>query len=303
MARPSGADGARIGRRRREWLLFLAFVAPNLFLFFVFSFRPIVYNAYLSLTEWDMISPIKPFVGLDNYGEALSDPQFHRVLLNTFLLMGGSVLLTNLLGLGLALLLNQRLRFRNAARSLLFAPYILPGAAIAVVWVYVFDPTYGLVRALLSPLGVTSPNWLRDPNWAMVAVTVVYVWKNVGYTLVVFLAGLQAIPRELYEAALIDGTGAIDRFIHVTVPGLSPITFFLLVTSVLFSFQTFDIIHVMTQGGPVDATSTLIYYLYQEGFVGFHAGRAGVAAVVLFGFLLVITVLQLKYLERQVHYS
>ena len=291
-------------RELREWLLFVALVTPNLFLILLFFFRPLIYNAYLSLTDWNMISPVKVVVGLENYLEVFAHPHFHRVLLNTFVLTAGSVAATILLGLGLALLLNQKLAFRNGARSVLFAPYVLSGAAIAVVWVYLFDPTFGLIRNLLAPLGLPSPFWLRDPNWAMLAVTIVYVWKNVGYTLVIFLAGLQAIPRELYEAALTDGANAWDRFRHVTLPGLSPIAFFLLVTSILFSFQnTFDIIHVLTRGGPVDATETLIYYLYEQGFVVFHAGRAGVAAVVLFVLLFIVTALQLRYLERRVYYS
>ena len=299
---PSGV--ARAQREWREWLLFAAFVAPNLVLFSLFNFRPLFYNAYLSFTDWNMISPIKEIVGLANYREVFASAEFHRVLLNTFVLTGGSVAATLVLGLALALLLNQRLKFRNAARSVLFAPYILSGAAIAVVWVYLFDPTYGLIRSLVAPFGLVSPNWLRDPNWAMLAVTIVYVWKNLGYTLVIFLAGLQAIPRELYEAASIDGANVWARFRHVTIPGLSPITFFLVVTSILFSFQnTFDIIHVLTRGGPVNATTTLIYYLYEQGFVAFNAGRAGVAAVVLFALLFIFTVVQLWFVERRVHYS
>ncbi|MER3405230.1 MAG: glycerol-3-phosphate ABC transporter permease [Chloroflexota bacterium] len=302
-ARDASSLSVRSRREWREWMLFLALVSPNLLLFSVFVFRPLLYNAYLSLHEWDMISPVKLFVGLENYREALLDRVFHRVLLNTFVMMGGSVTATLSLGLALALLLNQRLALRNAARSIVFAPFILPGAALAVVWAYIFDPTYGLVRALLLPLGIPSPNWLRDPHWAMLAIIIVYVWKNLGYAMVIFLAGLQAIPRELYEAALVDGAGAWARFRHVTIPGLSPITFFLAVTSILGSFQAFDIIHVMTRGGPVNATNTLIYHLYEEGFVGFHAGRAGVVAVVLFVLMLMLTIFQTRYLERRVYYA
>src|SRR5712691_3697930 len=165
-ARSNPGPGARLRREWREWLLFLAMVAPNVLLFGLFNFRPLAYNAYLSLTNWNFLSPDKELVGLANYAEAAVDPDFRRVLLNTFLLMGGSVALTLLAGLGMALVLNQRLPGRNAARSVLFAPYILSGAAIAVVWTYIFDPTYGLIRNLISPLGLVPPNWLRDPNWA-----------------------------------------------------------------------------------------------------------------------------------------
>jgi ABC-type sugar transport system permease subunit len=293
----------RYQREWREWLLFLALAGPNLLLFIIFNYRPLVYNAYLSFYDWDFLSPVKIPVGFENYVEVLTDPHFHRVLRNTVVLMGGGVCLTIAIGLALALLLNQKLVGRDAARSVLFAPYMLSGAAIAVVWVYIFDPTYGLLRTMIAPLGIIPPNWLRDSAWAMPAVIIVYTWKNVGYTMVICLAGLQAIPRELYEAATTDGANAWGRFRHVTIPGLAPITFFLLVTGILASFQTFDLIHVLTRGGPVDATSTLIYYLYEQGFIGFRAGRAGVAAVIQFVVLFVITLVQIRYLERRVTYA
>lgn len=304
MAQAIGTPGpSRLKREWREWLLFLALAGPNLLMFAIFNYRPLFYNAYLSFYEWDFLSPVKIPVGFDNYVDVLSDPHFHRVLRNTLVLMGGGVCLTIIFGLGLALLLNQKLAGRDAARSVLFAPYMLSGAAIAVVWVYIFDPTYGLLRTILSPLNIIPPNWLRDSAWAMPAVIIVYTWKNLGYTMVICLAGLQAIPRELYEAATTDGANAWQRFRHITIPGLAPITFFLLVTGILASFQTFDLIHVLTRGGPVDATSTLIYYLYEQGFVGFRAGRAGVAAVIQFVFLFVITLVQIRYLERRVTYA
>ncbi len=304
MAQMVGTPGpTRFQREWREWLLFVALVGPNLALFVLFNYRPLLYNAYLSFYEWDFLSPVKIPVGFENYVDVLTDPHFHRVLRNTVVLMGGGVLFTMLFGLALALLLNQKLTGRDAARSVLFAPYMLSGAAIAVVWVYIFDPTYGLLRTLLTPFNLVPPNWLRDSAWAMPAVIIVYTWKNLGYTMVIFLAGLQAIPRELYEAATTDGANAWDRFRHVTLPGLTPITFFLLITGILASFQTFDMIHVLTRGGPVDATSTLIYYLYEQGFIGFRAGRAGVAAVIQFAVLFVITLIQIRYLERRVTYA
>ena len=156
---------------------------------------------------------------------------------------------------------------------------------------------------MLRAIGISSPNWLLDTKWAMMAVVIVYVWKNVGYAVVIYLAGLQAIPRELYEAALVDGAGSWARFRNVTLPGLSPIVFFLVLTTILAGFQSFDIIKVMTNGGPVNSTTTLIYYLYQEGFVGFNAGRAGVASVLLFTIMLVFTLIQMRSGEKQVSYA
>jgi ABC-type sugar transport system permease subunit len=307
MARAVGTVGtaapSRIQREWRDWLLFLALAGPNLLLFIIFNYRPLIYNAYLSFQLWDFLSPVKIWVGFDNYIDVLTDPHFHRVLLNTLVFMLGGVCLTIAIGLALALLLNQKLVGRDGARSVLFAPYMLSGAAIAVVWVYIFDPTYGLIRTIISPLGLIPPNWLRDQFWAMPAIIIVYTWKNLGYTMVICLAGLQAIPKELYEAATTDGANAWGRFRHITIPGLAPITFFLIVTGILASFQTFDLIHVLTRGGPVDATSTMVYYLYEQGFIAFKAGNAGVAAVLQFIFLFAVTLIQIRYVERRVTYA
>lgn len=296
-----GGAGARFWRT--EWFLFILFVAPNLLLFGVFTYWPMVQNAYLSTVRWDMLAPVKVGVGLDNYRYLLRDDAFARVLLNTFTFTTAAVGISLLLGLAAALLLNLPLRGRDGARAILFAPTLLSGAAIGIVWVYLFDPRYGLIAQVLGWVGLASPNWLDKPAWAMPAIVIVYVWKNLGFTAVIFLAGLQAIPRDLYEAAKIDGAGPFWRFRSVTLPMLSPITFFLVVTSVLNTFQAFDIIKVMTDGGPVNATNTLVFFVYQQGFVAFNAGRAAAAAIVLFVLMLGVTLLQLRYTENRVHYG
>lgn len=288
---------------RREWVLFLLLVGPNLLLFSVFTYWPLVYNGYLSFVRWDMLSPVKIWVGLDNYTYLFTSGSFGTILLNTLVFTFASVALICALGLVIALLLNQPLVGRNAARGIIFSPVMLSGAAIGIVWIYIFDPRYGLLDIFIRAIGLQSPNWLLDTRWAMTAVIIVHVWKNVGYAVVIFLAGLQAIPRELYEAATVDGASSWDRFRHITIPGLSPVLFFLILTTILTGFQSFDIIKVMTNGGPVEATTTLIYYLYQEGFVGFNAGRAGVAAVVLFATMLIFTIVQMRYSEETVHYA
>ena len=298
------ASSTRRSRREvREWLTFVAFVGPNLLLLAIFSYWPLVQNIALSFTEWDMISPVKRFVGLENWVTILTSGRFWQIALNTATFTIGSVGLTLLLGLALALLLNQGLRFRNAARTVLFTPTVLSGAAVAIVWYFIFDPNWGMLKTALGWFGLPSPRWVVDVHWAMPAVIIVYVWKNVGYAAVIFLAGLQGIPKELYEAARVDGAGAWQRFSAVTLPGLAPITFFLLVTTVLLSFQAFDIIYVMTAGGPVIATTTLLYEYYNQAFVGFHAGSAAVYGVMLFLLMLVLTIVQLRYLERRVTYG
>jgi multiple sugar transport system permease protein/sn-glycerol 3-phosphate transport system permease protein len=208
-----------------------------------------------------------------------------------------------ILGLLVALLLNQPLRFRDGARAVIFAPSLLSGAAISVIWIYMFDPRFGVIARLLGFVHITSPSWLGDPAWAMPAVLIVSIWKDLGFATVIFLAGLQAIPRDLYEAAKVDGAGVLWRFRSVTLPMLSPIVFFLGITSILNTFQSFDIIQVMTKGGPVDATNTLIYYVYQQGFVAFNAGRSSAASLILFFLMLAITLIQVRYGERKVYYG
>ena len=292
-----------MNRLTREWGLFALFVAPNLLLLAAFTYWPLIFNLYLSLTEWNMISPDKDFVGLENYRDLAGDPAFWRIFGNTFYFVGIGVAASLVIALGTALLLNQKLRARGFARAVVFAPTILTGSAIAIVWIYVFDPNYGLMRVFLNGAGLVSPRWLTDPPYAMPALLIVYVWKNFGYAVVIYLAGLQSISKELYEAAVVDGASSWDRFLAVTLPGLSPITFFLFVTSILGSFQAFDIVAVMTSGGPVDATNTLIYNLYEEGFVAFRAGRAAAIGIVLFVLMLAVTVVQLRAVERRVHYA
>jgi multiple sugar transport system permease protein/sn-glycerol 3-phosphate transport system permease protein len=288
---------------RQEWFLFLLFVAPNFFFFGVFSYWPMISNVYLSMVRWDMIAPVKTFVGGANFAYLANSDTFHTVLKNSLVFTIGAVGGSLILGLATALLLNQPLRWRNGARAVIFAPTLLSGAAIGIVWVYIFDPRFGLLAQLLGFLNISSPNWLTDPNWAMPAVIIVYVWKNVGFSTVIYLAGLQAIPKDLYEAARLDGAGVWWRFRSVTLPMLSPITFFLVITSLLNSFQAFDIIKVMTDGGPVDSTNTLIFYVYEQGFVAFNAGRAAAAALVLFVIMFGITLLQIRQGEDRVHYG
>ncbi|TAK21246.1 MAG: sugar ABC transporter permease [Chloroflexota bacterium] len=295
--------GTRSRLELRERLTFLAFIAPNFLLFGVFVFWPLVFAAYLSLFDWNMSAPIRVFIGFENYRDLINDKLFWKVLGNTARFIGGSVTGTVAIALVLALALNERLRGRSVYRAAVFSPTITTAAAVAIVWQFIFDAEYGLVRALLSYVGVASPKWLGDPAWAMTSLTIVAIWQRIGYVTVIFLAGLQAIPRELYEAAKVDGAGAISRFRHVTLPLLSPITFFVIVTSVIYSFQAFDLIAVMTAGGPIDATNVLSYYLYETAFKFFKAGLAASIALVFFSLVLVLTVLQQYIGRRWVHYA
>lgn len=287
-----------------EWLLFLLFVAPNFILFALFTYRPMIRSFELAMYRGDLLNPTKKWVAFANYEYLVNNDKFRTTLLNSLYFTVGTIGGTLILGLLAALLLNLPLRGRDGVRAAIFAPTLLSGAAISIVWVYMFDPRFGLIKSIIAAVGLESPNWLRDPEWAMPAIIIVYVWKNVGFSTVIYLAGLQAIPKDLYEAAKVDGAGAFWRFRSVTLPMLSPIVFFLVVTSVLSSFQAFDIIRVMTQGGPVDSTSTLIWYIYDQGFGNVaNSGRASAASVVLFTLLLIFTLFQVRVSERRVHYG
>jgi multiple sugar transport system permease protein/sn-glycerol 3-phosphate transport system permease protein len=305
----SVAQGQRTKRRkwfRSEWGLFLLFIAPNFFFLILFTYWPLWENIKLSLQKTDLLafSGKNKFVGMDNYQYIFNNRTFNLVLKNTFIFIVACVVLTLVLGLLSAMLLNLKLRGRNGVRALVFAPTLVSGAAIGVVWAYIFDPRFGLLAQVLDWVAIPSPRWLDRPEWALWAVIIVYVWKNLGFATVIFLAGLQGIPRDLYDAAKVDGANAWWRFKSVTIPMLSPISFFLMVTSILATFQAFDIIQTMTGGGPAYATTTLVYYVYDQSFgQGANFGRAAAAAIVLFVSMLVVTIIQFGFSEKRVHYD
>lgn len=286
----------------RERAAFLAFIAPNFLLFAVFTFYPLLYNVYLSFTKWNMVSPVIPFVGVENYVTLAHDAVFWKVLKNTFYLGIGSIAIRLVLALALALLLNQRLAGRGLYRAIIFSPTFTTGAAVALVWTWLLHRQYGLVRLPFEWVGLTSPDWLSDVRWTLPAIILVTVWKGVGYDMVIFLAGLQSIPGELYEAAQVDGAGRWALFRNVTLPMLSPITFFLVVTSVIHALQAFDLVAVMTGGGPLNSSKVIVYYIYESAFKFFKVGYAATLAIVLFLLTLVITIGQVRLSRRWVHY-
>ncbi len=306
-ARTQRASRASIRRLAgKEWVLFLLFILPNFFFLAMFTYWPLWENIKMSLQQTNLLSfsSTPEYVGFENYQWLFGNRTFRYVVQNTVIFIGASVGFTLLLGLLIALLLNQKLRFRTGVRALVFAPTLLSGAAIGIVWAYIFDPRFGLLAQILDWFSIPSPHWLNRPEWALPAIIIVYVWKNLGFASVIFLAGLQGIPKDLYDAAKVDGAGAWWRFRSVTLPMLSPISFFLLVTSVLSTFQAFDIQQVMTKGGPAFATTTLVYYVYEQSFgQGANFGRAAAAAIILFIAMLIVTAIQMYYTEKKVHYD
>lgn len=256
-------------------------------------------NIRLSLYAWNISSPTAQFIGLDNYAEWLSRDDTKTILLNTVTFTFCAVVGSMVLGLGLAMLLDQKLRGRNIARSVVFAPFAISGAAIGVAFQFIFDPSFGLIQAVLGWCGIDSPDFYQVPGWAMFMVTTTFVWKNLGYTFVIYLAALQGLSKDLDEAAAIDGAGWWTRLTRVTLPQLRPTTFFLSITVTLNSVQVFDLINVMTRGGPqIEGTTTLVYQVYQETFVNFRAGYGATVATVLFLILLGITLVQVRYMDK-----
>lgn len=289
-------------RYKGEYGLFLAFVLPNFAIIAVFAYWPVIYNVYLSFFSWDMIAPAPTWNGVNGYVSMLTDPDFGVVLLNTLLFSVVVVAGSLVAGLGCALLFNQRLHGRGVVRTVAFAPHIVSGAAVATLWLFIFDPNYGLSRVILGMVGVTSPHWTTDSTYSLWALIIVYLWKGIGFSAIVYLAGLQGMPEDLYEAARIDGASSWAIFTKITLPLLSPVTFFLVLTSIISTFQAYDVTAIMTGGGPGLSSTTLSWYIYREAFQASDAGRSAAAAVVMFILLLVVTGFQTRYMERRVHY-
>jgi multiple sugar transport system permease protein len=286
-------------RMRREWNAYL-FLAPGLVLFSVFTVFALVFAFYLTFHEWNIIEPDKPFIGLENYADLVEDERFRRSVINTAYFTGASVPLSMAIGLGLALLLNQAIRMRGLLRTLFFLPQVTPFVVIAIIWKWLYNGDFGLFNYyLLKTTLISQPlHWLSDQDLAMPAVVLMSVWAGVGFSMVVYLAGLQAVPEELHEAAKVDGAGALRRLRHVTLPQLAPTTLFLLVMGIIGSFQVFTQIFVMTSGGPVDRTTTMVFYIYEAAFKFYDMGYASTLAYALFAMLFLFTLLQLRLYRR-----
>jgi multiple sugar transport system permease protein len=289
---------------RRETIAGYLFLLPNMIGFLIFTAFAVVASAAISLTSWDLLSDPE-FVGLRNYTELLTDdPLFRTVLWNTFYFTVVSVPASTAIALGLAMLFNTGLRAIPLFRTAYFLPVITATVVVALVWRWFFNPDFGILNYVFYELGVdTPPNWLASRTWAMPSVIILSVWKQVGYNMVIFLAGLQAIPATLYEAAAIDGAGRWDRFRNITLPMLTPTTFFVLVISIIGSLQVFDAVLVLTDGGPANATRTMVYHIWEEAFVFLEMGYAAAVAWILFLIVFLVTVLQWKLQKRWVHYE
>jgi ABC-type sugar transport system permease subunit len=287
---------ARAGRRPLRWqhVAPYAYVAPAVAVVAVFVVLPIGYSLYLSLLSWDFIRPAPVFVGLDNYRRLFAASDIHRALINTIAYAAALVPLSAALGLALAVLLNRPLRARGFLRALFFTPTVTSTVALSVVWSWIYHPQVGAMNALLRALGLPPLGWLTDPRTALAALVVMSCWKGLGYNMVLFLAGLQGVPRELEEAAAVDGAAPFQAFRWVVLPLLSPAVLFVLVVSTIDAIQVFTPVSVMTNGGPAGATDVLVYSLWRHAFQTFEMGYASALAWVVFVMLLILTAAQTR---------
>ncbi|HEY3081670.1 MAG TPA: sugar ABC transporter permease [Chloroflexota bacterium] len=294
----------RLVRRRalREAVAGYLFLLPGLVPMLLFVLLPIFGGLFFSFLDWNLLQPWT-FVGLENYRNLVGDPEFWGALRVSATFMAGVVPLGMLLALCLALALNHGRRGILVYRTVYFMPVVTATVAVALLWRWLYAGQLGLINTLLASVGVEGPNWLGDPEWALPAIMLMSVWKGLGYTMVLFLAGLQGIPEHLYDAAKIDGAGAWARFRHVTLPLLSPTTFFILVVGLIGALQVFDQIFVMTGGGPYRATVSVSYFIYETGFKLLHMGYAAAVAWVLFVLIFLVTLVQWRLQSRWVHYE
>lgn len=272
------------------------FILPALIGTFIFIIIPVICSFGLSFSKWDLLNPIQ-FVGLANYKEIFSEPLFYKIFWNTVVFALTTSIFGVIIPLILACILNSKIRGSEFYKTAYFLPFITPMIVIGVVWEWIFDPNIGLLNHILH----LHINWLYDTHYAMPALIIVSVWKLIGYNMVIFLSSLSGISQSLFEAAKIDGATPVQTFKNVTVPLLSPTIFFVIIITAISSFQVFDLIYLMTQGGPLDSTNVLVYAIYKNAFEYFNVGKASAIAYVLFTLILVLTLIQWNLRKKLVY--
>ncbi|WP_206061683.1 carbohydrate ABC transporter permease [Nonomuraea basaltis] len=294
---------AKSGRRRwgSGWHAYL-FIGPSLFGVVAFLLLPMVIVLVLSLFDWELLSAPE-FAGLDNYRRLAADGQTWHSLWVTVVYVLLSIPLQTVLALALAMLLNQRVKGVRVYRSLFVIPWMATPIVLALIWNWIFDPRDGALNSALALIGVTGPDWLSDPAWALPAVALVSVWQYTGYNMLFFLAGLQGVPQELYDAASTDGASPAQRFWRVTLPLLNPTMFFVTVTNLIGAFQVFDTVYAMTDGGPGQSTEVLNFRIFQTAFKEFDFGYAATLSTLLFAVIFAVTLAQVRFFGKRTTYD
>lgn len=277
-------------------------VAPALIIFLVFSIYPIGYMIYLSFHNWDLINPVKQFVGMNNFKDLMNDALFLQVIRNSIVYMIVTVLGSIILGTLLAVFLNKDTRISRILQSVTFAPYVISMVSVAFIWQWIMDADYGLLNYFLNFFGISNIDWLNNTSIAIFSLAVISIWKSLGYNALIILAALKSVAKYIYEAAQIDDTKPMKVFFKITLPMISPSLFFLTIMNIISSFKVFETISLITAGGPMNSTNTLVYYIYEYGFKYNKIGYASAAGVILFLILGVMTILYFKVLSRKVHY-
>lgn len=272
------------------------FILPAVLGTLIFIIIPVIFSFSLSFFEWDLLSPMK-FVGMQNFKDVLNDSTFIQVLTNTFVFAISTTIFAVIIPLTLACILNSKIRGSNFYKTAYFLPFITPMIVIAIVWQWIFDPNIGLLNQVLH----LNIKWLYDTRFAMPALIAVSVWKLIGYNMIIFLSGLSTINQEVLEAAKIDGANPFQVFKNVTIPLLSPTIFFVIVITSISSFQVFDLIYIMTEGGPENSTMVLVYSIYKYAFEYFEAGKASAIAYILFAIIFVLVLCQWKLRKKIVY--
>lgn len=286
---------------RKEAIAGYLFISPVIVLFVTFIAGPLLATIAFSFVKWDLLTE-PSFAGFDNYARLATDPVIGRVLANTFIFAFASVVSHVGIGLLLAVAVNRQINriVQYWIRTALFFPFLISWAAVSLIWKYALDPNFGFINHYLQQLGFNPPEWLVDPNWALPALIGVDWWHTIGYTFVILLAGLQTVPRELHEAAMVDGAGAVRRFWSVTIPAMSPTLFFTMIITFIGAFQIFDPMYIMTNGGPGDATRSIVQYLYEQAFKAFDVGYGAVVAIIVFVVIVVVTLIQFRLSRKWV---
>ncbi|MEK5645621.1 carbohydrate ABC transporter permease [Paenibacillus cellulositrophicus] len=277
------------------------FIAPQILGLLVFVIGPVIFAFVISFMKWD-IGSTPEWVGLTNYSKQVSDPIFWKVLKNTSVFALLNIPLTVIGALALALMLNQNLKGKTLLRAAYFIPVVTSSVAVALVWTWLYNPSYGLINSVLMSLGIEGPGWLSDMKWALPSIVIMTVWQGVGYNMILFLAGLQGVPSQLHEAAKMDGAGSWQRFWRITIPMISPTTFFVVIMLLIGSMQVFSEPYMMTRGGPADATNVLVLHIYNTAFQFFRMGEASAISFILFVIILIVTLIQFKF-SKWVNYD
>lgn len=278
------------------------FILPALIPLAVFWIYPILRSLFISFTDWDYMTPEYHFVFLDNFQALFTDSRFYEALANTLVFTLGTLVPTIIGGLALAVALQREFKGRSLVRFILFSPWVTPTVAVSIVWIWIFEPDTGFANMVLNLFHLPGLDWIQSSDTAMLSVILVTVWKSLGYAMIFYLSALERVPSELYEACDIDGAGKWQKFGYITLPCISPTTFFLIIITMINSLQAYDQIQILTQGGPSGSTRTLLYMYYQLGFEEFNMGQATAVAMVMIAITLALSVIQFVASKKWVHY-